>query len=314
MSLKPSNKRLFFRKTTDTVYFLSLSLLALLLMVLDQRQQPEFERVRMAFAVLVYPLQVLIDLPTVSGRWSLQHIAEHRQLVAENERLQIEHQYLQVSLLKLQALEVENQRLRELLSAAQPLSGRVAMADIMAVDLDPYRHQLLLNKGAQGQVYEGQPLLDANGILGQVTQVNAISAMAMLITDPEHATPVQIKRNGLRTIALGRGNIDQIELPFLPQNADVKVGDVLLTSGLDGRFPAGYPVAVVTTIEYPTGHEFAEISAHPTANLQQHRHVLLMWPAPAVDAAAAVNAPAVSNPLPNPLPNPISTHHVPNRP
>lgn len=306
MFLKQNSKRLFFRKTSDTVYFLGLCLLAILLMLLEQQQYPAFERLRTMLAVLAYPLQVAVDLPVAGGRWSVAHMADHLDLVNENKRLQTEHQYLKTSLLKLQSLELENQRLRALLSAAQSLNGRVAVAEIIGIDLDPYQHQLLLNKGAQGQVYEGQPLLDAEGIMGQVVQVNAISSYAMLITDPDHATPVEVKRNGLRTIALGRGNIEALDLPYLPQNADIKTGDILLTSGLDGRFPAGYPVGVITQIDYPTGYEFAEVTAKPSAQLQQHRQVLLMWPAP-----APASSPTASSSVPSLAPLPINVPRTP---
>ena len=146
------------------------------------------------------------------------------------------------------------------------------------MDLDPYKHRLVLDKGTKDAAFVGQPLLDAHGVMGQLVQVSAINAIAMLITDPNHAIPVRFSRNNIRTIAIGTGNLHRLDLPHLPNHVDAKVGDLLVTSGLGGRFPPGYPVARVTEIGAdPTGGSFARITAAPLAQLDRTREVLLVW-------------------------------------
>jgi rod shape-determining protein MreC len=151
--------------------------------------------------------------------------------------------------------------------------------------MDPYRHQIQINKGSLDRLYEGQPLLDSQGVMGQLIDVGPFTARAMLITDPSHAIPVQVNRNGLRTIALGTGSIDRLDLPHIPNNADIRVGDLLVTSGLGGRFPPGYPVADVTAVEQDPGDTFSHISARPRAALDSSREVLLVWPTEAQELA-----------------------------
>jgi rod shape-determining protein MreC len=144
--------------------------------------------------------------------------------------------------------------------------------------MDPYRHQIELNKGTLDHLFEGQPLLDSQGVMGQLIHVGPFTSTAMLITDPSHAIPVQVNRNGLRTIALGTGTIDRLELPHIPDNADIRVGDLLVTSGLGGRFPPGYPVAEVIDVEQDPGRAFSHVTARPRALLDRSREVLVVWP------------------------------------
>jgi rod shape-determining protein MreC len=160
------------------------------------------------------------------------------------------------------------------------------------VDLDPYRHRIALNRGEHAGVYPGQALLDADGIVGQVIRVNPLSAEAILISDPSHATPVQLNRNGLRTVALGVGDIARIDLPFLPNSADILVGDLLVSSGLGDAFPAGYPVARVTRVERRPGESFARVEAEPTAALNRTREVLLVWEGGEAPPLESLDAPA----------------------
>ena len=144
------------------------------------------------------------------------------------------------------------------------------------MDLDPFRRQIVINKGSQHGVTLGLPLLDANGLMGQIMRVGPVSSIALLITDPSHAVPVQVSRNGLRALALGTGASDRLELPYLPGDADIQVGDVLITSGLGGRFPPDYPVAKVVSVERDPGQPFARILAVPSARLEHSREVLLV--------------------------------------
>ena len=164
----------------------------------------------------------------------------------------------------------------------------------MSVNLDPYKHQIVINKGELNQTYPGQPLLDADGVMGQVVHVGPYTSTAVLITDTSHAIPVQVNRNGLRTIALGSGTINRLELPYLPNNSDILVGDLLITSGLGGRFPPGYPVATVSTIEQDPGQAFARITATPMAKLDRSREVLLVWPGD-IEATLAAQAGAAED-------------------
>lgn len=213
-----------------------------------------------------------------------QHIADaadyldsRERLMRENAQLRDKQFQLEAKLQKYEALEAENHRIRELLASAKALQENVLIAEIIAASQDPYRHQITLNKGARDRVYRGQALVDASGVLGQIVQVNPSTAVALLITDPDHGIPVEINRTGLQTIALGVGDGQALRLPFLPGNADIQKGDLLVSSALGGRFPAGYPVAQVYEIKHTPGEHFREALAYPTAKLNQGRQALLVW-------------------------------------
>ncbi|WJW75933.1 rod shape-determining protein MreC [Thiohalobacter sp. IOR34] len=259
------------------------------LMTLDHRQQ-HLESLRSALSVAVYPLQLVVDLPNSFGEWLHESFATRRHLAEENARLHTEHLVLKAELQKLSALQAENLRLRELLDSSFKVGERVLIAELLSVDLDPYRHEVVLNKGSRQGVFDGQPLVDANGIMGQVVHVGPFTATAMLITDPAHAIPVQVNRNGLRTIALGIGSIDRLSLPHIPNSADIQVGDLLVSSGLGGRFPHGYPVGVVSKVQLDPGQAFARVVARPLAELDRSREVLLVWPARRAPAGTASDA------------------------
>ena len=180
----------------------------------------------------------------------------------------------------IESLEIENIRLRELLDSSFEVGEKVLVAELMSVNLDPYKHQIVINKGELHHIYRGQPLLDADGVMGQVVHVGPYTSTAVLITDTSHATPVQVNRNGLRTIALGSGTLNRLDLPYLSNNADVVPGDLLVTSGLGGRFPPGYPVATVTRIDRSPDEPFSNVQAEPRAHLDRSREVLLVWTVP----------------------------------
>ncbi len=245
-------------------------------MTVDHRQN-HLESLRSALSVVLYPLMLVVDLPRDAGDWLRESVASRRALEEENARLRTEHLILKAQLQKLEALEAENLRLRQLLDSSFKIGERVLIAEILAVDLDPYRHQIVINKGGHDGIFVGQPLVDANGVMGQVVHVTPFSATAMLITDPAHAIPVQINRNGLRTVALGIGSLHRLSLPHIPNNADVRVGDLLVSSGLGGRFPPGYPVARVKEVIVDSGQSFARVFAEPLAALDRAREVLLVW-------------------------------------
>lgn len=245
-------------------------------MVLDHRYNT-LESLRSTLSVVLYPIQYLASLPSLLGESASEAITSRNDLESQRERLHAENLELRARLQQFESLEAENMRLRALLDSSFKVGDRVLIAELVAVEQDPFRQVVLINKGKTSGAFEGQPVLDANAVVGQVTHVNPFTASVLLITDATHALPVQINRNGLRTIALGTGLINQLELPHLPNNADIEVGDLLVTSGLGGRFPPGYPVAQVVEVRREPGRPFASVTAETTAHLDRVREVLLVW-------------------------------------
>ncbi len=228
-------------------------------------------------ALAVYPLHVAANLPTQIGSWTMELFSTRDSLQTENHRLKDEILLLQAQQQKFAALEHENMRLRDLLESSLKVKDRVLIAELVAVDLDPYKHQVLINKGASSGVFEGQPVLDANAVMGQVTSVTPYTSTVLMITDARHSLPIQILRTGQRAIAVGTGDIDRLSIPYLPNNTDIEVGDLIVTSGLGGRFPPGYPVATVTGAKRTEGKAFIDVVATPNAQLNHTREVLLVW-------------------------------------
>lgn len=249
---------------------------SILLMVLDHRQN-HLDTVRQAVGTIMYPIQIVVDAPFKVWGWVKQSSIDRNELELELGRLQAERLITNARLQRLMALEAENARLRELLEARSQVRDQVRVAEIMAVDANPYRHSIVIAVGERDDVYDGQALVDANGVIGQVIKTGLQTSEAVLISDPSHALPVEVNRNGLRTIANGTGELDRLDLPFLPNNADIRVGDVLVTSGLGGAFPSGYPVAVVTSVNRIPQAPFADVTATPAASLDQVREVMLIW-------------------------------------
>jgi len=245
-------------------------------MTLDHRQK-HMQHVRAALSLLIAPIELLVDIPNDLGRWVSESLSTRQTLLEENTRLHSQNLLMQARSLKNADLEAENQRLRELLGSSLKVADRVLIAELIKVDLDPFKHLIRINKTQEHGVYLDQPLLDADGVMGQVIETVPAHTTVRLITDPGHSIPIQVSRNGLRTIATGSGKINQINLPYLPNNTDIKQGDLLVTSGLGGVYPPGYPVAYVTEVKYIEGDEFAQIKAEPTAHLNRSREVLLVW-------------------------------------
>jgi rod shape-determining protein MreC len=283
------------RRTGDTLglRFALLAIVSVSLMFLDYRQE-HLARVREALSVIVYPLHAAVDMPFRGWRWLTDSITERATLLAENEKLKRDQLAASVRLLRLAALENENARLRAMLDSSASVDGRVLVAEILAVDLDPYRQHLRLNRGLVDGVYVGQALLDTRGVVGQVVSVGPLSSEAVAVTDADHALPVTIDRNGLRTIAVGSGDTGRLRLPYLTNSADIEVGDLLVSSGLGGVFPAGYPVGRVLEVRRRPGQSFSEVIAAPAAEFDRDREVMLVWatkeaPRPSLDAAAGDN-------------------------
>jgi rod shape-determining protein MreC len=279
--------------------FLLLSLVCLSLMVLDRRDQ-HLDKVRGALSVVVYPVRVLVDAPFRAWGNLRTNLASRDSLVGENEQLKRDRLNSEFRLQRLAALEMENARLRGLLDSQARVGSRALVAEILAVDLDPYGQRFDLNRGLVDGVYVGQALIDARGVVGQIDRVGPLTAEAVLITDADHAVPVSVNRNGLRTIAVGTGDSGKLLLPYLTNNqaTDIDVGDLLVSSGLGGVFPAGYPVGRVSEVRLRPDKNFAEVIVEPASALDRDREVLLVWNAadevPRASEAAAANIPGAN--------------------
>ena len=261
---------------------------SLVLMTVDHRQH-HLESVRSALSFVVSPLQYMLSLPMDAGDWLGEALSSRQTLEQENAELRSRELLQSARLQKLAALEAENTRLRSLLDSSFKVGERVLVAELLEVDFDPFSQEIVINKGSHDGVEMGQSIVDAEGVMGQVVHVAPFTSTAMLITDPSHAIPVAVNRNGLRAVAMGTGAADRLDVPNLPLNADIKEGDLLVTSGLGGRFPPGYPVAVVKKVVRNPGQPFSDVTAQPTAHLEQSREVLLVWRSSQQSEDAACN-------------------------
>ena len=267
---------LFIRGPSITVRMAALVITSIALMTIDHRWQ-SLEIARSTVASVLYPIQYSIDLPIRLYYWADETLNTHQSLLEKNRDFEARHLENRVQLQKLNIIEKENDRLRRLLSATPKTTERLLIAEIIGVDLDPYRHLILINKGSVNDVYQGQPIIDSKGVMGQIIHVAARSSTAMLITDASHAIPVQIDRTGHRANVFGTGKTDHLDLRHLPHNIDIQADDMLITSGLGGTFPPNYPVARITKIEHKAGEPFTTIEATPLAQLDETREVLLVW-------------------------------------
>ena len=275
--------------------FITLAIASIALMVADQRYD-QISRVRAWLTAAAYPVQVGVDLPFRAWDWLSGSIADRSRLRRDNLELTARLRLANLQLQRFAVLEDENRRLRDMRERTQGVAERVLVASILNVDLDPFRQRVLLDKGAVDGVFKGQAVLDGAGIFGQVTKVNAGTAEVILISDAEHAIPVQSNRSGVRTIAVGMGDSSKLSLPFVTVESDLKVGDLLLSTGLGGVFPPGYPVAKISKVKRAASATFALVEARPTAELDRDREVLLVWFKPPVFATAASDAPAAAAP------------------
>ena len=245
-------------------------------MVLDHRGG-YLDTAKLWMGTVVNPIYAVVQAPFDVWNWVTGSFADRNRLRSENARLSEELRVAHIKLLQFESLNEENRRLRAIRAASEGLAERTLIAEIIHVDVDPYRHRVRINKGADDGVFKGQPILDAFGVVGQVVQVDKYTATIILISDTQHAIPIQVNRNGIRSIAVGTGDVARLRLPYLTIESDVKTGDLLVSSGLDGIFPAGYPVASVTRIERNPAETFALVEAKPLAQLDRDREVLLLW-------------------------------------
>ena len=243
---------------------------------------------RTTLATLVYPVEFIASLPFQIKDWVSDLFISKETLSNENDKLKEELLLIKTRLQQYEIIEAENHRLRSLLESSFRLKNKVLIAELVAVQLDSFRKKIVINKGENDGGYLGQPVLDATGIIGQITQINPFSSTVLLITDPNHALPVQINRNGLRAIAVGSGENNAILLQHLPRplitdsnlpnNAHILEGDLVVTSGLGRRFPRNYPVGEIGAIIQEPGESSARVIIKPFAEFNQIREVLMVWP------------------------------------
>lgn len=266
---------LFAGNSAGTLRLIMYLALAMVLMVLDQRNGWLW-RVRYTAAVVVEPIYRLAGLPSAGIRVLSVAFGDRQHLTVENQRLREELLLANAKLNRMAAVAEQNVRLQELLATQRSLHLKVQLARVIGVDMGAYRYRLTLNMGARDGVKPGQPVIDAHGVLGQVREVLPTTSVVMLITDPTHALPVVIERSGLRTIAYGSREGDSLMLPDIPLAADVRIGDHLLTSGLGGRFPPGFPVGEIRAVKPNASGMLLEAQAQPAADLDRTDDVLLL--------------------------------------
>ncbi|HVW70079.1 MAG TPA: rod shape-determining protein MreC [Steroidobacteraceae bacterium] len=293
-------------------FYATLSIVA---MFLDQRHG-WMEQVRFGLQAAAYPIQLAVSSPSAGWNWLQESFETREALRAENNALHAKQRELELRTMRYEALARENGELRGLRDALPPVADRWLAAEIVNIQLDSLRQRVLINRGTTNGVFKAQAVLDDKGVIGQTTHVGPFSAEVILITDPEHAIPVQIERTGLRTIAVGAGDTASLALPYLPGNADIKPGDLLLTSGLGGVFPAGYPVAKVAEVHRDAVQPLALVKAIPFASVNTDREVVLVWfreDHPAAPASTSAGDLPVGNknlqPQPAPPPRPKAPTH-----
>lgn len=255
-----------------------------------------FDGVRIYMDSVVSPLIYLANTPRQLVDELSEQLHSRADLMAENQKLEQQLFLLRSDLLRLKQVTQENQHLRELLGSPVNLDSRKMVAQILSVDSDPFVHQVVIDKGVLNGVFDGQPVVNDQGVIGQVLSVGKTTSRVLLITDASHAIPVRVMRNDIRAIASGTGNLDELELKNIPRSADLQVGDLLVSSGFGGRFPTGYPVARITRFDYEEGKPFAEVKAEPLAALDRLRYLLLLWQEPRPQTAPS--QPAVSAAVP----------------
>ncbi len=249
--------------------------IAVSLIVVDYRSD-KLSYVRSALSSVTTSAYWITNLPLRLMSWGDEEIKSRAQLIKENDTLRAEALVLRGRVLRLAALAAENVRLRELLNSSALLRDDIIVAEVIGVSANPNNATLVINEGAQDDAYVGQPVLEAGGVLGQVVEVSPWSSRVLMITDSSHAIPVVVNRNGVRAIAEGSGSIDELELSHVAATTDIQEGDLLVSSGLGGRFPQGYPVARVSSVIHDPGRSFLIVKAIPTAQLDRVRHVLLV--------------------------------------
>ncbi len=271
-------RRLFERESYPVVRMLVLASMAIALMVADHFTQG-LMRTRAVLSVPLSSIQYIVSTPIrLVNEWGAA-VGSREQLIEERQSLRAEQLLLRARVQQLVALESENRQLKALLHAAKEAQGRVLAAGLLAVDTDPFVHRVTLDRGRRDGLFVGQPVLDAYGVMGQVVMVNPTVSQVLLINDAHSGIPVEDVRSGLRAIAVGDQYTGKLRLVNVTQTADIRAGDLLITSGLGNHYPHGYPVGQVESVHVKPGEPFAIIALQPMAHLERSRQVLLLWPA-----------------------------------
>ncbi len=276
------------------IFFVSL---AILLMVLDARFRYA-ESVRQVVALAAYPIQRIAMAPVDLFHGVADYFGSTAALREENDALRTRQLRAAPDLLRLEALKEENVQLRRLLDAQERLPSKSVFAEILYAGRDPFSRRVVIDKGSQSGILPGQPVIDDVGVIGQVTRVYLLMSEVTLLSDKNQAIPLQVQRNGLRAVAYGGAEGGMLDLRFMAANADIRNGDILVTSGIDGTYPPGLPVATVSRIERDAADAFAKITLAPTAGTDRYRQVLVLSaeakPAPPVEAEPPVPKPSRS--------------------
>jgi rod shape-determining protein MreC len=273
-------------------------LVSLALIIADHRYE-YLLHIRQWLSVMAYPVQVAVASPFEGWAWLRESFTTRDALRADKARLESELRLAQFKLQRYEALEEETQRLRALRANTAGITEKFLVGDVYHLDLDPFRERVLIDKGARDGVFVGQAVLDQGGVFGQVARVGELNSEVILVSDATHAIPVEINRNGLRTIAVGTGDTGKLRLPYLPTSADIVAGDLIVTSGLgstiDSGFPAGYPVGTVTEVKRDPSQSLADVDVKPAAALDRSRQLMFVWMKP--------KAPLMPAPAPPPPPS-----------
>ncbi|WP_041246256.1 rod shape-determining protein MreC [Brumicola nitratireducens] len=260
-------------------------LLSLGAMIIDTKVD-NFATARTYLNSMVSPLQYIANLPGAMLSWSADRFTSRQQLLEDNEELTNQVTLMSEQLQRFRILEQENKNLRKLLDAPVRDSMHKMITELMAVDTNPYSHQIVINKGAIDGVFVSQSVLDDSGIVGQISEVGTTNSRVLLISDVTHAIPIRIERNNVRFIAVGDGSLDSMQLQHVPHSADIEIGDVIVSSGLGEVFPEGYPVGTISNIVRNESRPFAEVTATPLAKLDRIKYLLLLWPQEMAPSAA----------------------------
>ena len=270
--------------TPATVRVMVLVALSLAMMLIDHRTQ-QFEKFRNILQTVVYPVMFISTIPREMIRGVTGSMEMSSNLQTDNESLRQENLLLHSRLEKLHSLEADNRRLKRLLGQSEQIAEHVLLAELVEVSLEPYTQKISLNKGSSDDVYVGQPVINGDGVIGQVVHTSQFQSTVTLLTDPGSAIPVMVMRNGLRGVLFGTGVRNKLAMPYLTADADIRIGDLLISSGMGGRFPTGYPVATVTEVRQDPSDEFLTINTLPVTQLDHGREVLLIWPESTEDQA-----------------------------
>lgn len=253
-----------------------LILLSVAFMAADKRAE-WFLHYRNLLSIPAAPIQYVVNLPAMLIDTLTARVRSHQSLAEENMRLRTEHLVLQTELQRLSSLEAENKYLKSLMQSAQTVKSKTLIAELLAVSSEPFVHQLTLDKGRHDGVYNGQPVLDASGVMGQVISVGPFTSRVLLINDSRSGVAVQNTRSAIRAAAVGDNYSGRLRLLFVPKTADIQIGDLFTTSGVGDHYREGYPVGKVVSVVKDPAHQFADIELQPSAGLETSRQVLLIW-------------------------------------